>query len=163
MKRKSPVSVRERQSPVFSWSSIDALQVIAVPSNFRIICVPPGEIQTKPRALNYGLQFAQGQYVCVYDAEDRIRSDQIKAAVRAFQRDRESRFAQPLACLQSPLVPHNGNEIKVTRIMALEGLNLLGPSEEEKFVSLRDLNIVTETVQINNDDIKNPDAIPAIT
>ena len=47
--------------------------------------------------------------------------------------------------------------------MALEGLNLLGPSEEEKFVSLRDLNIVTETVQINNDDIKNPDAIPAIT
>ena len=101
-------------------ATLDALQVIALPSNFRIICVPPGEIQTKPRALNYGLQFAQGQYVCVYDAEDRIRSDQIKAAVRAFQRDRESRFAQPLACLQSPLVPHNGNESWISGQFALE-------------------------------------------
>ena len=62
----------------------------------------------------------------------------------------------------TPIIPHNGNEIKVTRIMILEGLNLVGDVDEENLVSFRDLNIVIETVQINNDDIKNPDAIPAI-
>ena len=62
----------------------------------------------------------------------------------------------------TPIIPHNGNEIKVTRIMILEGLNLVGDVDEENLVSFRDLNIVIETVQMNNDDIKNPDAIPAI-
>ena len=62
----------------------------------------------------------------------------------------------------TPIIPHNGNEIKVTRIMILEGLNLVGDVDEENLVSFRELNIVIETVQINNDDIKNPDAIPAI-
>ena len=62
----------------------------------------------------------------------------------------------------TPMIPHNGNEIKVTRIMILEGLNLVGDVDEENLVSFRELNIVIETVQINNDDIKNPDAIPAI-
>ncbi len=63
----------------------------------------------------------------------------------------------------TPIIPHNGNEIKVTRIMILEGLSLVGDDDEENLVFFRDLNIVIETVQMNNDDIKNPDAIPAIT
>ena len=63
----------------------------------------------------------------------------------------------------TPIIPHNGNEIKVTSIIILEGLNLVGDVDEENLVSFRDLNIVIETVQMNNDDIKNPDAIPAIT
>ncbi|MEE2884589.1 MAG: hypothetical protein VX701_02720 [Chloroflexota bacterium] len=63
----------------------------------------------------------------------------------------------------TPMIPHNGNEIKVTRIMILDGLSLVGDDDEENLVFFRDLNIVIETVQMNNDDIKNPDAIPAIT
>ena len=63
----------------------------------------------------------------------------------------------------TPMIPHNGNEIKVTRIMILDGLSVVGDDDEENLVSFRDLNIVIETVQMNNDDIKNPDAIPAIT
>ena len=63
----------------------------------------------------------------------------------------------------TPIIPHNGNEIKVTRIMILEGLSLVGDDDEENLVFFSDLNIVIETVQMNNDDIKNPDAIPAIT
>ena len=63
----------------------------------------------------------------------------------------------------TPIIPHNGNEIKVTRIMILDGLSLVGDDDGENLVFFRDLNIVIETVQMNNDDIKNPDAIPAIT
>ena len=47
--------------------------------------------------------------------------------------------------------------------MILEGLRLLEEVEEANSVSFRDMNMVIENVQINNDDIKNPDAIPAVT
>ena len=63
----------------------------------------------------------------------------------------------------TPIIPHNGNEIKVIIIMILEGLRLLEEVEEANSVSFRDMNMGIETVQINNDDIKNPDAIPAVT
>ena len=63
----------------------------------------------------------------------------------------------------TPIIPHNGNDIKVIIIMILEGLRLLEEVEEANSVSFRDMNMVIETVQINNDDIKNPDAIPAVT
>jgi hypothetical protein len=49
--------------------------------------------------LNYGLARARGEFVVVYDAEDRPAPDQLKAAVRAF-----GAGGQALACVQAPLV-----------------------------------------------------------
>jgi len=33
--------------------------------------VPPSKPQTKPKACNFALRFARGEYLVVYDAEDR--------------------------------------------------------------------------------------------
>ncbi|MAP96222.1 MAG: glycosyl transferase [Ponticaulis sp.] len=87
-----------------------ALQEIQLRPCFRIVRIPEGEVQTKPRALNFGLKLARGQFVAIYDAEDQMHAGQIKAAVRAFQNDRIERGVPPLACVQAPLVPHNGGE-----------------------------------------------------
>src|SRR5438105_1018521 len=38
---------------------------------FDVIVVPRGAPQTKPRACNYALQFARGEYLVIFDAEDR--------------------------------------------------------------------------------------------
>lgn len=69
------------------------------PAGTQLLTVPPGLPRTKPRALNYGLGRAVGEFVVVYDAEDRPHPDQLKAAVQVF------RAAGPeLACVQAPLV-----------------------------------------------------------
>lgn len=45
-----------------------------------ILVVPPGRPRTKPRALAYGLAFARGDLVAVFDAEDRPAPDQLLKA-----------------------------------------------------------------------------------
>lgn len=69
------------------------------PAGAELLTVPPGLPRTKPRALNYGLARALGEFVVVYDAEDRPHPDQLKAAVRAFRA-----AGSELACVQAPLV-----------------------------------------------------------
>lgn len=68
----------------------------------RIVTVPDGEPRTKPRALNYALTEATGDYVVVYDAEDLPEPGQMKRAVAAFR-------AGPadLGCLQARLNVYN--------------------------------------------------------
>lgn len=69
------------------------------PAGTELLVVPPGLPRTKPRALNYGLARARGDFVVVFDAEDRPHPDQLKAAVRAFRAGSDR-----LACVQAPLV-----------------------------------------------------------
>jgi cellulose synthase/poly-beta-1,6-N-acetylglucosamine synthase-like glycosyltransferase len=80
-----------------------ALAAEVWPPGAELHILPPGEPRTKPRALNYGLETAHGEFVVVYDAEDRPHPQQLKAAVRAF-RDSDDR----LACVQAPLVGEGG-------------------------------------------------------
>lgn len=98
--------------------TLDALLALKLKPQFRIVPVPKGSVQTKPRALNYGLSLARGQYVAIYDAEDQMHAGQLKAAVRAFQASDGKR----LACVQAPLIPHNGAESWVARQFELEYL-----------------------------------------
>ena len=76
-----------------------ALRRERCPDRAELLVVPPGLPRTKPRALNYGLARARGDFVVVYDAEDRPHPDQLKAAVRAFRAG-----GKGLACMQAPLV-----------------------------------------------------------
>jgi cellulose synthase/poly-beta-1,6-N-acetylglucosamine synthase-like glycosyltransferase len=46
------------------------------PEGAELLVVPPGLPRTKPRALNYGLVRARGEFIVVYDAEDRPHPDQ---------------------------------------------------------------------------------------
>ncbi len=82
---------------------------------FELLIVPPGAPRTKPRALNFALAYARGDYVVIYDAEDRPSKDQLWAALDAFDAG-DAR----LACVQAPLSWYNGRETWLTRQFALE-------------------------------------------
>ncbi len=65
--------------------TIKAVQALNLPPYFHIVIVPDGQPRTKPKALNYGLQLAQGDYVVIYDAEDIPAPDQLRRALAAFE------------------------------------------------------------------------------
>lgn len=44
-----------------------AIYVLHLPPHFKVVTVPDGSPRTKPRACNYGLIEATGQYVVIYD------------------------------------------------------------------------------------------------
>ena len=70
-----------------------------------VIPVPAGTPQTKPRALNAALPFAQGAFTCVFDAEDRPDPDQLRRAIDAF-----STGGERLACVQARLTIDNTDD-----------------------------------------------------
>ncbi len=76
-----------------------ALRAQCWPAGTSLVIVPPGTPQTKPRALNYGLATARGEFVVVYDAEDWPAAGQLRAAVAAF-----ASGGPRLGCVQAPLV-----------------------------------------------------------
>ncbi|BER93131.1 glycosyltransferase [Thermatribacter velox] len=85
------------------------------PYNVRFILVPEGAPKTKPRACNFGLFFARGELLTIYDAEDVPEPDQLKKAVAAF------RNAPPeFVCLQAALNFYNRNQNLLTRLFTLE-------------------------------------------
>lgn len=95
------------------------------PEYVRILVVPRGEPQTKPRACNYGLIFARGKYVVIYDAEDRPDPGQLRAAVSAFHDDEFDRTyltprRKPLICVQAALNYFNADQNVLTRLFAIE-------------------------------------------
>lgn len=85
------------------------------PAHFRFITVPAGAPQTKPKACNVGLEFATGEYLVIFDAEDRPDPDQLKKAVLAF-RD----AGEDLVCVQAALNYFNADENPLTRMFTLE-------------------------------------------
>jgi cellulose synthase/poly-beta-1,6-N-acetylglucosamine synthase-like glycosyltransferase len=92
-----------------------ALQAALSGTTFRIISVPAYGPQTKPRALRYALPLAKGEFVVVYDAEDRPHPGQLMEAYSTFQKE-----PMETACLQSPLSISNGASSCLARMFAFE-------------------------------------------
>ena len=65
---------------------------------FEIVLIPESYPRTKPKACNVGLASAKGDYLVIYDAEDRPEKDQLKKAVLAFEK-----LDSRIACLQAKL------------------------------------------------------------
>lgn len=105
----------------FDTSMRTALAEYRWPQHFEILVVPAGELQTKPRALCYGLLFARGDLVTIYDAEDIPSPTQLRLCAAAF-----AKAPQMLACLQARLTIYNANENWLTRQFALEYASLFG-------------------------------------
>jgi cellulose synthase/poly-beta-1,6-N-acetylglucosamine synthase-like glycosyltransferase len=105
--------------------TIAAAKALSPPDHVRLIVVPPGRPQTKPRACNYGLAFARGSFVVIYDAEDRPDPQQLRVAVAAFERDSLERLhglsrKPPLAVVQASLSYYNADYNVLTRMFAIE-------------------------------------------
>jgi hypothetical protein len=86
-----------------------AARALALPGNFRILVVPDRAPRTKPKALNYALQFARGEFVVVYDAEDRPQPDQLRRAWEVFRH-----APAELGCLQAQLNIYNPRQSWLT-------------------------------------------------
>lgn len=71
--------------------------------------------RTKPKALNDALALARGEFLTVFDAEDRPDPQQLRAAVAAFAAGDER-----LACVQAPLHADNGGAAWVAAQFAAE-------------------------------------------
>jgi hypothetical protein len=92
-----------------------ALLRLGLPPCFRTVLVPDGPPHTKPKALNYALHLARGEYVVVYDAEDRPQPDQLRRALAAFA-------ASPpdTGCVQARLNIYNPRDSWLTRQFTVE-------------------------------------------
>lgn len=109
---------RDRLEIFLICEEVDPKTIAAVSRHirppFKLIIAPKGLPQTKPRALNYALQFANGNFITIYDAEDRPHKDQLLTALSAFN-------ARPeWAALQAPLDYFNAQKNWLTRQFSLE-------------------------------------------
>ncbi len=95
--------------------TIDAIRRLALPPHFHLVVVPDSQPKTKPKACNYGLQLASGDYVVIYDAEDRPDPDQLKKALVAFDAAPDN-----VVCLQSKLNYFNSEQNLLTSWFANE-------------------------------------------
>jgi cellulose synthase/poly-beta-1,6-N-acetylglucosamine synthase-like glycosyltransferase len=93
----------------------DAAIAARPPETITFVTVPRGQPQTKPKACNVGLFLARGEYLVIYDAEDRPDPDQLKKAVLAFRRGNDR-----LACVQAALNYWNVEDNALTRMFTLE-------------------------------------------
>lgn len=93
----------------------DTLAACALPATMRCVTVPRGTVQTKPRALNFALDFCRGSIVGIYDAEDAPDAAQIALVVGQFQRS-----APQVACLQGRLDYYNAHANWMARCFTIE-------------------------------------------
>ncbi|WP_018698066.1 glycosyltransferase family 2 protein [Amorphus coralli] len=95
--------------------TIDAAKALALEGIFEIIRVPASQPQTKPKACNYALKFARGEFLVIYDAEDKPEPDQLKKVVAAFRSSPDN-----TACIQCRLNYYNARENWLTRMFTLD-------------------------------------------
>ncbi len=86
-----------------------------LPEYFEVIVVPDFKPKTKPRACNYGLAEAKGEFCVIYDAEDRPEPDQLKKAVVEFMKS-----PMNLVCVQARLNYFNSRQNLLTRLFTIE-------------------------------------------
>ncbi len=106
--------------------SIAKVKKMNLPSHVRAIVVPDSQPKTKPKACNYGLSYAKGEYLVIFDAEDKPEPQQLKKAYLAFQK-----VPRNVICLQAKLNYYNPYQNLLTRFFTAEyslwfGVSLTG-------------------------------------
>ena len=95
--------------------SITAVEKMNLPQYVRMVVVPDSLPKTKPKACNYGLSFAKGEYLVIYDAEDMPDPLQLKKAFIAFKKSPKT-----IICLQAKLNYYNPHQNLLTRFFTAE-------------------------------------------
>ncbi|WP_245749269.1 glycosyltransferase family 2 protein [Jannaschia pohangensis] len=98
--------------------TLDALERSNLPRWMRVIPVPDGRPRTKPRAMNYALNFARGSIVGIYDAEDAPAPDQLLTVATRFRTAPAN-----VACLQGRLDYYNPMRNWMSRCFTIEYAN----------------------------------------
>lgn len=92
-----------------------AVEAVQLPAYVHPVIVPASLPRGKPKACNYGLIHAQGEFVVIYDGEDVPDPDQLKKAVLAFRK-----LPPTIACLQAKLNYFNSQQNLLTRWFTIE-------------------------------------------
>ena len=95
--------------------TVAKIRAMDLPPHFHLVVVPDSQPKTKPKACNYGLQLAIGDFCVIYDAEDRPDPDQLKKAVIAF-----GRVPNNVVCVQAKLNHFNQDQNMLTAWFANE-------------------------------------------
>jgi glycosyltransferase XagB len=82
---------------------------------YEIVVAPACHPRTKPKALNAALPFARGEFIAIFDAEDKPETDQLRAAVACFRA-----HGPELACAQARLTIGNTCDSWLTRLFTTE-------------------------------------------
>lgn len=85
------------------------------PDAIQILVAPDVQPKTKPKACNYGLLEARGEYVVIYDAEDIPEPGQLRAALAAFRG-----LPPHVVCVQAKLNYFNPEQNLLTRFFTAE-------------------------------------------
>jgi cellulose synthase/poly-beta-1,6-N-acetylglucosamine synthase-like glycosyltransferase len=92
-----------------------ALDALDMPWYMKTVEVPAGQLQTKPRAMNYALDFCSGSIIGIYDAEDAPEVSQVEQVVQKFAVSDEK-----IACIQCVLDFYNTNTNWLARCFTVE-------------------------------------------
>ncbi|WP_368041085.1 glycosyltransferase [Leisingera sp. ANG59] len=93
-----------------------ALENTRLPPWIRVVEVPAfGGLTTKPRAMNYALNFCRGDIIGVWDAEDAPQTDQLNQVAKAF-----ASASDRTACFQGVLDYYNPGTNWISRCFTLE-------------------------------------------
>jgi hypothetical protein len=95
--------------------TIAVAEAMTLPSYVRIVVVPQSLPKTKPKACNYGLSIARGEYLVIYDAEDIPDPLQLKKAFIGFRN-----VGPNVKCLQAKLNYYNPRQNVLTRLFTAE-------------------------------------------
>ncbi len=95
--------------------TITQIGKMSLPNFFEIVTVPNSLPKTKPKAMNYALPRARGEYCVIYDAEDVPDPLQLKKSVAAF-----SKINPNIICLQAKLNFYNPHQNILTRVFTAE-------------------------------------------
>jgi len=108
--------------------TIDVCRRAHLPANYELVIVPDAKPKTKPKACNHGLERARGEYLVIYDGEDRPERDQLKKAVVGFEKANAQRGwlahlflrRSQTVCLQAKLNYYNPDQNLLTKWFTIE-------------------------------------------
>lgn len=95
--------------------TIAAARKAQLPAYVTFVIVPKGGPRGKPKACNYGLRHARGEYVVIYDAEDIPEPNQLRRAYAMWRSG-----GTDLACIQCRLNFYNPYQNLMTRWFTAE-------------------------------------------
>ena len=95
--------------------TIQAAKNMHLPKYIKINVVPDSQPKTKPKACNYGLAHAKGEFLVIFDAEDRPDPLQLKKVYIAF-----NQLPSNVKCIQAKLNYYNPSQNLLTRLFTAE-------------------------------------------